>query len=55
MSALADLSGNLTIINATPFTWHRSLEQSYQMTIWDFPVSINPGLCEYKRMSCTEH
>jgi hypothetical protein len=43
MSEITDSTGNLTIINATPFIWHRSLEQSYQMVSWDFPETINPG------------
>ena len=43
MSIIGDSSGNLTIINATPFVWHRTLEQSYQMLTWDFPETINPG------------
>jgi hypothetical protein len=43
MSIIGDSSGNLTIINATPFVWQRTLEQSYQMFTWDFPEIINPG------------
>jgi hypothetical protein len=37
------LSGNLTIINATPFTWQRTFQHAYQMIEWDLPNQIAPG------------
>jgi hypothetical protein len=35
--------GYLSLINATPFSWHKIYEHSYQMNSWDFPDVINPG------------
>jgi hypothetical protein len=37
------MAGNLTIINATPFPWHKTFQHSYQMTEWDFPQQIGAG------------
>ena len=36
-------SGNLSIINATPFVWEQSFQHVSQMPQWDFPTKINPG------------
>ena len=39
----ASQSGNLSIINATPFVWEQSFQHVSQMPHWDFPAKINPG------------
>ena len=35
--------GYLSLINATPYTWHNLYQHSYQLNAWKFPDTINPG------------
>ena len=37
------MAGNLSIINATPFPWHKAFQHAHQMIQWDFPDRIQPG------------
>ena len=35
--------GYLSLINATPYTWHNLYQHSYQLNAWKFPDTINLG------------
>ncbi|KAN0075774.1 PLC-like phosphodiesterase, TIM beta/alpha-barrel-containing domain containing protein [Elaphomyces granulatus] len=35
--------GYLSLINATPYTWHNLYQHSYQLNTWKFPDTVNPG------------
>jgi len=35
--------GFLSLINATPYTWHNLYQHSYQLNAWKFPDTVNPG------------
>ena len=37
------MAGNLTIINATPFSWQKTFQHAQQMAKWDLPDRIDPG------------
>jgi hypothetical protein len=37
------MAGNISIINATPFAWQRTIQNAHQMTTWEFPDTVEPG------------
>lgn len=45
MATDLSLPANLTLINATPFSWTKVLNESSQMVDWDnvFPQQVDPG------------
>ena len=32
--------GHIVVCNATPYSWHRTYQHSYQMNAWNFPDNI---------------
>ncbi len=41
--------GTLLLINGTAYTWKKGSSSSYQMTSWDFPSQIAPGVPAFAR------
>ena len=37
------MAGDLSIINATPFPWHKAFQHAHQMVQWEFPDLIEAG------------
>lgn len=35
--------GYLSLINATPYAWHKLYQHSYQLNSWNFPDVISSG------------
>ena len=36
--------GTFVIVNMTPYSWTRTLQQDYQMNTWSFPATFPSGM-----------